>query len=232
MKQRILWVEDDREIGKMVQYALEHEGYHVDYATDGEEALQRFSNQPTYHLLILDIMLPRLDGLEVLKRVRRTSVVPVLLLSAKDKETDKALGLGFGADDYLAKPFSMVELLARVQAAIRRATLYTQQQLVPPEQLSHRELVMDLEQHAVTKRGVSIKLTAKEFQILKLFLQAPKRVYTKEMIYQAVWREAFYGDENVVNVHISRLRDKIEDDTSHPPYIETLWGIGYRLGGG
>lgn len=230
MKQRILLVEDDRSISEMVEAYLTLEGFHIVHAADGEEALRLFS-QETYDLILLDVMLPKLNGIDFLKKIREHSLLPVLILSAKDGDVDKALGLGFGADDYLAKPFSMIELLARVKAAIRRATLYSG---VRNQEASNvlrvHELTIDTDNIGVSKRGKSIKLTSKEWQIIKLLTMNPTKVFTKEQIYRSVWNDDYFGDENVINVHISRLREKIEDDPSSPQYIKTLWGIGYKLG--
>lgn len=235
MEGKIFMVEDDPAISTMVQDYLTKEGYDITLVSDGEQALQQFI-PGNYDLVLLDLMLPKRSGLEVLEHIRRNSRVPILILSAKDNEVDKALGLRIGADDYIAKPFSLMELAARVQASIRRATLYANQEQVEqdaiPQLLRLGELTVDPDNFTVTKRDQEIPLTPKEFQILKLFLQHPTRVYTKAMLYQQVWNEEYYNDDNVINVHMRRLREKIEDDPSHPRYIRTLWGIGYRLGEG
>ncbi len=228
MKKRILVIEDDTSISEMIQSYLTQEGYHIVCAFDGEEALKKFKETPV-DLIILDIMLPRLDGMEFLKKAREQSTLPVLIVSAKDTDVDKVLGLGFGADDYLAKPFSMIELGARVKAAIRRSHDYTQQ----PESNSsivRGDLELDMRIFSIRKQGVPIKLTAKEFEIIKLFFENPDRVFTKEQIYTFIWNEDYYGEENVINVHIRRLREKIEDDPSDPKILVTVWGIGYKLG--
>ncbi|MNW53736.1 Transcriptional regulatory protein WalR [compost metagenome] len=181
-------------------------------------------------------MLPKRSGLDILEHIRKESSIPILILSAKDNEVEKALGLRLGADDYIAKPFSLIELAARVQASIRRATLYSNPdesgQASDLKLLSVGDLTVDPGNFTVTKRGKEILLTSKEFHILKLFLQHPTRVYTKAMLYQLVWNEEYFNDDNVINVHMRRLREKIEDDPSNPRYIRTLWGIGYRLGEG
>lgn len=235
MEGKIFMVEDDPSISTMVQDYLTKEGYDITLVGDGEQALQQFA-PGSYDLVLLDLMLPKRSGLEVLEHIRRISRVPILILSAKDNEVDKALGLRIGADDYIAKPFSLMELAARVQASIRRATLYSsleqEEQEATPQLLSLGDLTVDPDNFTVTKRDQEILLTPKEFQILKLFLQHPTRVYTKAMLYQQVWNEEYYNDDNVINVHMRRLREKIEDDPSHPRYIRTLWGIGYRLGEG
>lgn len=235
MQGKIFMVEDDPAISTMVQDYLTKEGYDIAVVDDGEQALQQFASG-SYDLVLLDLMLPKRSGLEVLEHIRRISRVPILILSAKDNEVDKALGLRIGADDYIAKPFSLMELTARVQASIRRATLYSGQehseQDAASKVLSLGDLTVDPDNFKVTKRDQEILLTPKEFQILKLFLQHPTRVYTKAMLYQQVWNEEYYNDDNLINVHMRRLREKIEDDPSHPRYIRTLWGIGYRLGEG
>jgi len=230
MQNKILLVEDDLAISDMVKGQFIKEGFEVVSAFDGEEALELFAND-MFDLILLDLMLPKLDGMEFLKIIREKSMIPVLIMSAKDGDLDKALGLGFGADDYIAKPFSMIELTARVKAAIRRATHYSQTgQKQEKKVLTVGEITLDLDNFLAQKSGKEIKLTAKEFHILKLFISHPSRVYTKAQIYSLIWEDEYYGDENVINVHMRRLREKIEDDPSKPQYIKTLWGIGYKLG--
>ncbi|MCM0627397.1 response regulator transcription factor [Lysinibacillus sp. OL1_EC] len=214
----------------MVSNYLTMEGFHVTTVTNGEEALQNCL-QKTFDLVILDIMIPKLNGLEVLKIIREQAALPIIIMSAKDSDVDKALGLGLGADDYIAKPFSMLEFSARVKAVIRRATKYSSQAEQKQEVLEIDNLKIDIVNFSITKSGQEIKLTSKEFSILKLFVTNRHRVFTKEQIYQTIWKDAYYGDENIINVHIRRLREKIEDDPSHPQYIKTLWGIGYKFEG-
>jgi DNA-binding response OmpR family regulator len=226
-------VEDDLSISDMVNDSLTKEGYEVKTAYDGEEALQMFYSQ-NFDLILLDLMLPKIDGMECLKVIRSKSMIPILIMSAKGEDVDKALGLGFGADDYIAKPFSLIELKARIQAIIRREDHYTRARnhdlFNREEVIKIGDLVVDLTNFSVKKFDKELKLTAKEFSILKLFITKPDHVYTKSQLYNLVWREEYYGDENVINVHIRRLRGKIEDDPSTPKYIKTLWGIGYKLG--
>jgi DNA-binding response OmpR family regulator len=227
---KLLLVEDDKEISEMLQDFLQTEKFEVDAAFDGEQACKAFLDG-NYDLVILDLMLPKLSGLEVIKRIRRQSIVPILILSAKDKDTDKILGLGLGADDYITKPFSPTEVLARVKANLRRTTQYVSTTLVESRNmLCIGKLEMDQESYSVKKDGVPVQLTAKEYEILRLLLQNPKKVYTKEQLYALVWRDDYIGDENAVNVHISRLRTKIENNPRSPQYIITVWGIGYKLG--
>ncbi|MGR7907996.1 response regulator transcription factor [Lysinibacillus capsici] len=230
MQKHILLVEDDEAIREMVSNYLTMEGFQVTTVTNGEEALQNCL-QKTFDLVILDIMIPKLNGLEVLKIIREQAALPIIIMSAKDSDVDKALGLGLGADDYIAKPFSMLEFSARVKAVIRRATKYSSQAEQKQEVLEIDNLKIDIVNFSITKSGQDIKLTSKEFSILKLFVTNRHRVFTKEQIYQTIWKDAYYGDENIINVHIRRLREKIEDDPSHPHYIKTLWGIGYKFEG-
>ena len=212
----------------MVEKYLRMEGFNITSASNGEEAVQQYLNT-SFDLMILDIMMPKLDGLEVLKIIREKSALPILIMSAKDSDIDKAVGLGLGADDYIAKPFSMIELSARVKAAIRRATTYSNHVEAKQDMLVIGDLTIDIMNFSVMKKQQPVKLTSKEFAILKLFATNLQRVFTKQQIYQLIWNDAYYGDENIINVHMSRLREKIEDDPSNPQYIKTLWGIGYKL---
>lgn len=231
---KLLLVEDDREISAMLRNFLLTENYEVETAFDGESACGKFFSD-TFDLVLLDLMIPKMSGMEVLERIREHHTVPIIIISAKDTDSDKMLGLGLGADDYITKPFSVTEVLARIKANIRRSTQYAQCGFggaVQEETLKKGSLIMHLDTYAVTKDGREIELTAKEYEILKLFLKNPKKVYTKEQIYSLVWQDAYFGDENAVNVHISRLRNKIEDNPRKPQYIVTVWGIGYKLGEG
>lgn len=230
MKNRILLIEDDIAISEMVENYLKKEGFNIITAFNGEEGLSKFLND-SFDLIILDIMMPKLDGMEVMRIIREKSLIPILIMSAKDSDVDKVLGLGLGADDYITKPFSMVELSARIKAAIRRANQYSND--IKKEEsniVNFNELNINLDNYSVTKKGVNIQLTSKEFDILKLFVLNPKRVFTKAQIYSFAWNDDYFGDENVINVHMRRLREKIEDNPSEPKYIKTLWGIGYKLG--
>ncbi|MCI8465115.1 MAG: response regulator transcription factor [Lachnospiraceae bacterium] len=246
----LLLVEDDEEICQMFGGFLEAEHYEVTCAADGEEALRKFG-EGDWDLVLLDLRLPKRSGLEVLQCIRKVSTVPVLILSAKDTDSDKTLGLSLGADDYVTKPFSVTEVLARIKANIRRSTEYIASRPSDvasktstgdserifsdrewEESLTWGTLVLDQETYSVRKGGEVIKLTVKEFEILRLLLKNPKKVYTKAQLYAQVWQEEFLADENAIQVHISRLRNKIEDDPKNPRCIVTVWGIGYRLGAG
>ena len=223
---KILLVEDDAEICSMLKTYLERENFEVAAACDGRQAVRMFSEE-RFDLVLLDLMIPKISGMDVLQKIRSQSVVPVIILSAKASETDKTLGLGLGADDYITKPFSLAEVLARVRAALRRTLQYDAEPVREPQVLKAGDLSMNLEDYSVTKAGERIELTAKEFAILKLLMKNPKRVYTKEQIYSLVWNDEYFGDENV---HISRLRNKLEGDPRRPEYVVTVWGIGYKLG--
>lgn len=230
MQSKILIIEDDSDIRKMVANHIKKEGFILSEAPDGISGLQKFQDE-SFDLVLLDIMLPKMDGLEVMRHIREKSTTPILILSAKDCDVDKAVGLGMGADDYLAKPFSLLELSARVKALIRRAKTFSADIEDKSEKLlRYHDLTMNEYDFTLKKRGQDIKLTAKEFEILKLFITNPKRVFTKAQIYSLVWNDGYLGDDNVINVHMRRLREKIEDDPSNPQYIKTLWGIGYKLG--
>jgi two-component system, OmpR family, response regulator VicR len=235
MPQRVLLIEDDEAISEMVRSYLVKEGYEIEAVFDGEVAERTFRTGGPFDLVLLDLMLPKRSGTDILQTIRAGSLVPVLIMSAKDSDVDKALGLGFGADDYITKPFSMIELAARVKAAIRRAgyaspSIQVEDQAPVKQMISIGRLTVDLDNFSALKNGEEVKLTSKEFHILKLFVTHPGRVFTKAQIYTSVWEDDYFGDENVINVHMRRLREKIEDDPSHPEYIKTLWGIGYKLG--
>lgn len=229
---KILLVEDDVEISEMLKNFLMTENFEVVTAYDGESACEKFFVDE-YSIVLLDLMIPKISGMEVMKTIRASSTVPIMILSAKDTDSDKTLGLGLGADDYVTKPFSVTEVLARIKANIRRNTQYTAAVAAEEEEiLTKGELVLNLNAYSVMKNGKKVELTAKEFEILKLLMKNPKKVYTKEQLYSQIWNDAYMGDENAVNVHISRLRNKIEDNPRDPDYVVTVWGIGYKLGDG
>ena len=226
---KILLVEDDIEISDMLGNFLTTENFEVVQSFDGESACQDFFADD-YSLVLLDLMIPKKSGMEVMKTIRGKSTVPIIILSAKDTDSDKTLGLGLGADDYITKPFSVTEVLARIKANIRRSTQYVQTAASEETVFQCGSLTVNTNDYSVLKNGTRIELTAKEFEILKLLVKNPKKVYTKEQIYFHVWNDAYLGDENAVNVHISRLRNKIEDDPRNPQIVVTVWGIGYKLG--
>ncbi len=229
VQQKILLVEDDIEISEMLKNFLETENFEVIAAYDGEHACEQFYKQP-YRFVLLDLMLPQKSGMEVMKVIRENSTVPIIILSAKDTDSDKTLGLSLGADDYITKPFSVTEVLARIKANIRRNTQYAASADKEETVITRGMLTLDINTYSVQKNGDKIELTAKEFEILKILMKNPKKVYTKEQLYALVWNDVYIGDENAVNVHISRLRNKIEDNPRNPQYVVTVWGIGYKLG--
>ncbi len=227
---KILLIEDDTEISDMLADYLSTENYEIITAYDGENACRKFE-MDQYDLVLLDLMIPKISGMDVMKKIRKSSTVPIIIISAKDTDSDITLGLGLGADDYITKPFSVTEVLARIKANIRRTTQYDA--MIDKNSSSKIErcgLLMNVEDFTVSKGGEVIELTAKEFEILKLLMQNPQRVYTKEQIYSLIWNDAYMGDENAVNVHISRLRNKIEKEPRKPQIVITVWGIGYKLG--
>ncbi|WP_058308997.1 response regulator transcription factor [Gracilibacillus massiliensis] len=227
MSDTILLVEDDHQIHEIVAKHLTKEGYRVVSAFDGLDAIQFFS-QEQVDLVILDLMLPATDGIDILKKIRKESMIPILIMSAKDSDVDKALALGVGADDYIGKPFSLIEMTARIKAALRRSNQYSPSKL-QANRVEVFDLIIDLDNFYVLKKGEKMNLTAKEFQILSLLATNPNQVFTKGQLFERVWKDTYYEDDNVINVHIRRLRKKIEDDPSAPTYIKTIWGIGYKM---
>ncbi len=226
---KILLIEDNVEISDMLKNFLTTEDFAVRTAYDGVSACREFFAD-TFSLVLLDLMIPKKSGMEVMKTIRESSTVPIIIISAKDTDSDKALGLGLGADDYITKPFSVTEVLARIKANIRRSTQYAAVEKQEEAVLTKGGIVLDTGTYSVTKNGQAVELTAKEFEILKLLMKNPKKVYTKEQLYSLIWNDVYCGDENAVNVHISRLRNKIEDNPRNPQVIVTVWGIGYKLG--
>jgi len=225
----VLIVEDDRELNDLIAKSLVQEGYKVSQAYDGLSA-EPFINASTMDLVILDIMIPFMNGLELLRRIRLKGQIPVIILSAKVEDSDKVIGLGLGADDYMTKPFSMTELKARVQAQLRRFLYFQNNRTGFGKLLSQGPLQLDPDSYECLLDGDRVDLTVKEFEILKLLMTYPKKVFTKAQLFEQVWQDHYMTDENTVMVHIRRLRKKIEKDPSNPVIIQTVWGIGYRLG--
>jgi DNA-binding response OmpR family regulator len=226
----ILVIEDDRDIARLLELHLHDAGYAVHVAQDGAAGCQQALSK-TYDLIILDLMLPGMEGLDICRTLRaKTNYTPILMVTAKSTELDRVLGLEVGADDYLTKPFSIRELLARVKALFRRMEVL-RAPVVPDQQkpICAGDLVIDIEKRKVSLCGKAIDLTAKEFDLLLQFARHPGRVYTRSQLLDLVWGYAHAGYEHTVNSHINRLRAKIERDTSHPRYILTAWGIGYSF---
>ncbi len=232
---RILFADDEVEIRELLEKYLSREGYHVDTVSDGEGAVELFKKRE-YNLVILDIMLPGTDGIEVCKLIRDRANIPIIMLTAKDSEVDRVLGLRIGADDYITKPFSMEELIARVKSQLRRFYVLGGKDSKDGSQanqlLEFSSLAIDLDNYQVYKDGEEVRLTSTEFKILKLFIADPGKVYTKKQIFNKVWGDDYLEADNNVMVHIRRLRKKIEDDPQNPNFIKTVWGIGYRFSGG
>lgn len=225
---KVLVVEDDKEINNLICEGLMREQYEVDQAFDGKEAVDKYGEG--INLIILDLMLPKIDGIEVMRMIREKSNVPIIILSAKDDECDRIVGLSMGADDYMVKPFSVRELTARVKAQLRRYVDYNKSDKKQKNILKHKNLMMDVTNYKVFKNNCEIALRPKEFEILKLLMSNPERVFTKEQIFEYVWKDNYVSDDNTVMVHIKRLRNKIEDSSDNPKYVITVWGIGYKLG--
>lgn len=222
----ILIAEDEKDIRDLLRINLEKEGYRVLCAKDGKEALELFySNE--IDIGIFDIMMPVFDGLNLLRKIRETSTTPIIMLTARGEEMDKVLGFGLGADDYLVKPFSMAELIARIEARLRRS--YDNTKNLKSNPLTIGELTLDIDSWCFSKNGVKVELNAKEFLILKCFMENPERVFTKKQLYSAAWDEDYLYDDNTIMVHISRIRNKIEADPHHPFYIKTIKGVGYKF---
>lgn len=224
---KILVIEDDEEINNLIYNTLKNENYNIVQALDGKDALEKYDN--TFQLIILDLMLPYIDGIEVLRKIRENSTVPVIILSAKNEETDRIIGLSMGADDYMIKPFSTRELAARVKAQLRRYIYYNNVHDKNPT-LTYKSLKLDTSNHKFFKEDKELNLTPKEFELLKFFLKNPDRVFTKAQIFNGVWGNDYLHDDNTVMVHIKRLRNKIEDNSNNPKYIVTVWRIGSKLG--
>ena len=225
---RILLVDDEQSIQTLLSYPLRKDGYEVVQATDGREALARFG-ESTFDLVVLDVMMPRLDGLEVCRRLRSRSSVPIIMLTAKAEEIDKVLGLELGADDYITKPFSLREFRSRVKAALRRATWQTPSADVTDEQLDVRELRMDFGKRTVKVRDEDVQATYVEFEILKALACNPGRVFTREMLLTRIWGDSAFRDPRTIDVHIRHLREKLEVDPKEPEYLFTVRGVGYRF---
>lgn len=225
----ILVVDDEKPISDIIVFNLKNEGYEVTTAFDGEEAIEQFEKvQP--NLVILDLMLPKMDGLEVCREIRKTSAVPIIMLTAKDSEIDKVLGLELGADDYVTKPFSTRELIARVKANLRRH--YSQPTQTEDEETNEiviKDITVYPDAYSIKKRGVDIELTHREFELFHYLAKHIGQVMTREHLLQTVWGYDYFGDVRTVDVTIRRLREKIEDDASHPEYIVTRRGVGYFL---
>ncbi|MBQ7605287.1 MAG: response regulator transcription factor [Firmicutes bacterium] len=225
-KKRILIIEDEQSISDIIKFNLEKEGYETLTAYDGQAGYEKaMSENPD--LILLDVMLPLMDGFQVCKKVRETSLVPILMLTAKEEEIDKVLGLELGADDYITKPFSMRELIARIKANIRRTDFTDLVKDAPSDIQIFGNLEIDMNRFEVRKSGQALELTQREFELLKYLAAAEGRVFSREQLLEEVWGYEYYGDIRTVDVTVRRLREKLEDDSSDPKYIMTKRGIGY-----
>lgn len=226
MKEVILVVEDEKSLSEILSYNLQKEGYEVIVAFDGEQAMSMGIEQNP-NLILLDIMLPKYDGFQVCRKIREVSNVPIIMLTAKDEEVDKILGLELGADDYITKPYKVRELLARVKANLRRVAIDKSSEEKGESTLKFGSLIIDLPRYEVSKSGEPINLTFREFELLKFMATHPNQIMNREDLLKEVWDYDYYGDVRTVDVTIRRLREKIEDDSSKPKYIITKRNVGY-----
>ena len=224
---RILVVDDERVMVKGIKFNLENEGYQVETGSDGEEAVDK-ARTGQFDLIILDLMMPKIDGLQACMKIREFSNVPVIMLTAKGEDTDKIIGFECGADDYITKPFNILELKARIRALLRRAGAAAQQQR-EADRLIQGAITLDVAERAAWRDGEPVDLTAKEFDLMALLMQNPGRVYSRENLLNLVWGYEYIGEFRTVDVHIRRLREKLEPDPANPEHILTKWGVGYYL---
>jgi two-component system, OmpR family, response regulator VanR len=234
-QETILIIDDEKEIRDLIGIYLINEGYNVLKAADGIEGLA-YLEENTVHLVVLDIMMPRLDGIQACLKIRESKNVPIIMLSAKSQDMDKIMGLTTGADDYVTKPFQPLELVARIKSQLRRYLRFNQMDgtlqansVQPMDVISIDDLLINVSTHEVTVEGKVIKLTPREFAILELLARNPGVVFSTEKIYERVWNETFYESENTVMVHIRNLREKLENNPRTPRYIKTVWGVGYKI---
>ena len=225
---KILVVDDERVLVKGIKFNLENEGYQVETAYDGKAAVE-LARTGGFDLIILDLMMPEIDGLEACMRIREFSDVPIIMLTAKGEDTDKLMGFDCGADDYMTKPFNILELKARVKALLKRARGGAARD--EREEITVGGLTLDRREHVVRRRGERVELTAKEYDLLELLMKHPRRVYSREVLMNVVWGYDYQGEFRTVDVHVRRLREKIEENPAQPEYILTKWGVGYYFNG-
>lgn len=225
MANRVLVVDDEKLIVKGLKFSLEQDGMEVECAYDGEEALQAAQNNE-YDIILLDIMLPKMDGMEVCQRIREFSNVPIIMLTAKGDDMDKILGLEYGADDYITKPFNILEVKARMKAILRRNSK-REPEKIKKNVINAGDMCIDIDSRNLTIGGKDIYLTAKEFDLVELLALNPGKVYSRENLLNTVWGYDYPGDARTVDVHVRRLREKIEENPSDPKYVHTRWGVGY-----
>jgi DNA-binding response OmpR family regulator len=225
MAKRVLVVDDEKLIVKGIRFSLEQDGMEVDCAYDGEEALS-LAKANKYDIVLLDIMLPKMDGFEVCQAIREFSDVPIVMLTAKGEDMDKILGLDYGADDYITKPFNILEVKARIKAITRR-TSGSKERVPESSELEKGDLRLDCDSRRLYIQGREVNLTTKEFDLLELLVKNENKVYSRENLLGIVWGKDYPGDVRTVDVHVRRLREKIEDNPSEPKYVHTKWGVGY-----
>ncbi|MGE4484508.1 MAG: response regulator transcription factor [Oscillospiraceae bacterium] len=225
---RILVVDDEKLLVKGIKFNLENEGYQVETAYDGEEGVE-FARNCTFDLIILDLMMPKMDGLETCMRIREFSTVPIIMLTAKSEDMDKVIGFEYGADDYITKPFNIMELKARVKALLRRSSLMKNDDSA--SRITVGDITVDTARRTAEKDGTPIELTGKEFDLIELLLKNPNRVYSRENLLNVIWGYDYQGDIRTVDVHVHRLREKLENNPAEPECIMTKWGVGYYLKG-
>jgi len=224
---KILVVDDEKLLVKGIKFNLENEGYQVDAAYDGLEAVE-LARSGKYDLIILDVMMPELDGLEACMRIREFSTIPIIMLTAKSEDMDKIIGFEYGADDYITKPFNILELKARIRALLRRSALVSS---VTESVLTVGHITIDTEKRIASKNEELVELTVKEFDVFELLSKNPGRVYSRETLLNIVWGYEYQGDIRTVDVHIRRLREKLEENPAEPEHIMTKWGVGYYIRG-
>lgn len=225
---KILVVDDEKVIVKGICFNLRTEGYEVDAGYDGEQAVE-LARTGDYDLIILDLMMPKIDGLQACVKIREFSNVPIIMLTARSEDADKIIGLESGADDYITKPFNILELKARIRALLRRSAMREAKKSASTESLSAGGITLDLATRMAIKDGVSVDLTVKEFDLMELLMRNPGRVYSRETLLDLVWGYEYQGDFRTVDVHVRRLREKLEQDPGNPGLILTKWGVGYYL---
>ncbi|OUQ81109.1 response regulator transcription factor [Flavonifractor sp. An100] len=225
---KILVVDDEQVLVKGIKFNLEHEGYQVETGYDGEQAVE-MAREGGFDLIILDLMMPKVDGLQACMRIREFSNVPVIMLTAKGEDSDKIMGFECGADDYITKPFNILELKARVRALLRRAGAAEKEKKRSDSELVLGHIRLDTGERSAWKDGKIVELTAKEFDLMELLMRNPGRVYSRENLLNVVWGYEYIGDYRTVDVHVRRLREKLELDPANPEYIRTKWGVGYYL---
>ena len=226
MAYQILVVDDEKLIVKGIKFSLEQDGMEVTTAYDGEEALQNIKEK-NFDLIVLDVMLPKMDGLQVCQQTREFSQVPIIMVTAKGEDMDKIMGLEYGADDYITKPFNILELKARIKAILRRSVKKTPVEPAAKNVLKAKDLELAYDSRRVFVNGREVNLTAKEFDLLELLMENPGKVYSRDKLLDTIWGFDYPGDARTVDVHVRRLREKIEENPSEPKYIFTKWGVGY-----